>query len=117
MAVLLSISSCKLVDLRTDHLKESHSDNETKGRSLLEESVRAMGYNKLAELETYEVETKFKWKFPWSIMPMNSFPGTGRSGKRAEKLRFIAGNFDGLCFFGLLELEVKYHMFSSVTLL
>lgn len=95
VTLILSLSSCKLVDLRTTAVKDSSTDSEQKGKVLLDESVKAMGYDRLANIETYEALANFKWKFPWSTVPMNSFPGTGRSGKKTEKLRFIAGNFDG----------------------
>lgn len=93
---ILILSSCKLIDLRTSVI---HSDPnevlELKGRKLLAESVKAMGYNHLTEFSTYETTVNFKWRFPWSIMPMNAFPGTGKNGRKSHEFDFIPNTFDG----------------------
>jgi len=92
------LAGCKTVDLRTSTIKEASTTKEElekQGRALLQESVIAMGYDKLDSLDTYEAVVNFKWKFPWTLMPMNAFPGSGRSGKKSQKFEFAPLTFDG----------------------
>ena len=95
--IALGLAGCKTVDLRTSTIKETSSiqELEDQGRALLQESVIAMGYDKLDSLETYEAVVNFKWKFPWTLMPLNPFRGTGRSGKKHQKFEFVPLTFDG----------------------
>lgn len=93
----LSVSACKLADLRTGLLTQENppEDLEKKGRALLQEAVNAMGYQNLDKVQTYEARTHFKWRFPWSMMPMNAFPGSGRGGKKGHQFKFRPLSFDG----------------------
>lgn len=85
--------SCKSVDLRTDYLRENAATTlEEKGRELLRQSRRAMGYDRLGETEVYEAEALYNWKGIWLMMPMNAFPGNNNN---KLKLRFATNSFDG----------------------
>ena len=89
--VVLGLGSCALADIRITTLKKEGSTNE-KGRNLLEESVKAMGYDKLQNFESYSAKSVFKWKPFWSMMPMNSLPGN--KNKEIE-FHFSTNSFDG----------------------
>ncbi|MEL7423952.1 MAG: hypothetical protein AAFN81_13210 [Bacteroidota bacterium] len=91
--LLLILAGCKTADIRTDYaLQNQTSDDFTKGRQLLEETYLAMGYDKFADVNTYEVKSVFDWKMPWGMMPMNALPGN----KNNEILfRFTPNSFDG----------------------
>jgi len=94
IATLLFLGvSCKSVDLRTPYMAESASTNlEEKGRKLLENAKKAMGYDKLSQTEVYEATTVFDWRGFWLLMPMNAFPG---NNKEELQLRFATNSFDG----------------------
>lgn len=90
---LFLITSCASVDLRPDELVSGNVQGSIhKGRALLNESKKAMGYDKLASTEVYESTTTYKWKPFWLMMPMNAFPG---SNKKEVQLRFATNSFDG----------------------
>lgn len=91
--VLLAISSCKMADLRTEYMSlENPADDDQKARRLLEASVESMGYNAIADLESYEATALIDWRFPWSAMPINSLPGAKCNEIR---FRFRPNSFDG----------------------
>lgn len=91
--VVFALSSCKTVDIRTDYAMESNtSSNVNKGKTLLKQAYLDMGYDKLEKTTNYEVNSLFKWKFPWSIMPMNALPGN--KGKDI-RFRFSTNDFNG----------------------
>lgn len=91
---LVFFYACKLADVRPTFLKEQEitATNEEEGRDLLSASIQAMGYENLSEIDTYEAKALFKWKFPWSIMPINSLPGS--KGNQVQ-FRFKPNSFDG----------------------
>lgn len=89
----LAISSCKTVDIRTGYaLKNNTSSDVEKGKKLLKNAYLKMGYDKFAKTTNYEVGSLFKWKFPWTIMPMNALPGN--KGKNI-RFRFNSNDFNG----------------------
>ena len=91
LAVILH--SCKTVDLRTDYVKEQTAQNaEEKGRQLLADAAKKMGYDKLANTKVYETTANFKWKGLWPLMPMNSLPG---NLNKDIKFKFATNSFDG----------------------
>ena len=96
LLVFFSLSlmySCKTVDIRTDYsLKNKDVQNTQKGKELLEATYTKMGYHNLKEVETYEVNSLFKWKIPWTMMPMNALPGN--KGKNIV-FKFSPNTFDG----------------------
>jgi hypothetical protein len=73
-------------------LNSNSISDKQKGRSLLEESVKAMGYDQFNTMESYQADVVFDWRFPWSMMPMNPFPG---SKNKKTRLRFLPNSFDG----------------------
>jgi len=86
-------SSCSVRDLRTTHAKENRSESEIiKGKRLLEETYLAMGYDNLKDVKTYTAKSRFNWKMPWTLMPMNALPGN--KGKELE-FKFATRTFDG----------------------
>lgn len=86
------LSSCAAVDLRTDLIKNSPNDSETKGRELLTDAVQKMGYDKLSETQTYSVTANFDWASFWRLMPMNTFPGNHNNDL---EFKFATNSFDG----------------------
>lgn len=91
--LLSLIYSCKTVDIRTDYsLENMNVQNTQKGKELLKETYTKMGYGYLQEVENYEVNSLFKWKMPWTMMPMNALPGN--KGKRIL-FKFNPNTFDG----------------------
>jgi len=92
--LVLTLSSCQMADVRTPDLKENGiaRTDAAKGRALLEESVKAMGYDRFADYETYTVKANFDWTLPWSAMPMNALPGN--KGKDIQ-FTFSTNSFDG----------------------
>ncbi len=93
LLLIVSLNSCKSVDLRTEALKSNAIHNpEQKGKELLMEAKNAMGYDQLSQSDVYEVDAKFNWKGIWLTMPMNAFPG---NNNKALKLRLATNSFDG----------------------
>ncbi len=94
LIIIISLSqSCKSIDLRTTALKSNSIINsEQKGKILLNEAKIIMGYDKLANTEVYEANTKFDWNGAWLLMPMNAFPGNNGN---ALQLRLATNSFDG----------------------
>ncbi|MEO1051020.1 MAG: hypothetical protein AAFX87_10350 [Bacteroidota bacterium] len=88
------LQACKMADVRPDQLKSGriNASDQQKGQALLEESIKAMGYDKFATVETYETTAQFYWRFPWNTMPMHSFPG---ARNKPLRFRFQVGSFDG----------------------
>ncbi len=92
-SLVLLVSSCKMADIQTDYMSASQNvDDDKKGRQLLEESVKAMGYDNLQNVSTYQVNALFDWKFPWKTMPLNSLPGAKGN---SIQFRFRTNSFDG----------------------
>lgn len=89
--IAFGFGSCKVADLRTDYLKKDIRTG-VDGRALLEESVKAMGYDKLKDYKSYTVNSVFKWKPFWTIMPMNSLPG---NKNKEIQFHFSINSFDG----------------------
>jgi len=90
---LLTFASCKTVDIRSEYALTSQKTTDfEKGKQLLDKAYFAMGYDKLEDISTYEATSLFKWKFPWSVMPMNSLPG---SRNNDIQFRFTTNTFDG----------------------
>jgi hypothetical protein len=87
-------SSCKVADLRSDTLGSRQADVSTaeKGRQLLQMTYEKMGYDKLLDVEVYEMTANFKWSPLWSTMPMNALPG---NKEKDVQFRFAANSFDG----------------------
>lgn len=92
LLIAVSLSSCKIADIRTSILKNGEHTDLKKGRTILQESVIAMGYDNLENYETYAVKSEFKWKPFWSMMPMNALPGN--KNKEIE-FQFATNSFDG----------------------
>lgn len=91
--VLFFFASCKTVDIRPDYALKNRTETDTeKGKRLLKETYSKMGYDKLEATQTYEVNSLFKWKMPWTMMPMNALPGN--KGKDI-KFKFATNTFDG----------------------
>lgn len=87
------LSSCSVKDLRTDYAMErQNQETFTKGRKLLEQSYKKMGYDQFMRTSNYQVSSVFDWKWPWSWMPMNALPGN--KGK-VIKFKFATNTFDG----------------------
>ncbi|WP_299244797.1 hypothetical protein [uncultured Aquimarina sp.] len=89
---ILLLQSCKSVDLRSDYLVNNPDQADTKGRELLETSMKKMGYDKFSNTDVYEVTAQFNWKKGWLVMPMNAFPG---NNKNDLQFRFATNTFDG----------------------
>lgn len=93
LTIFISFSACKTIDIRSDYALQNDTETDReKGKRLLQETYTKMGYDHLATVENYEVNSVFKWKFFWSMMPMNALPGN--KGKLL-KFRFAANTFDG----------------------
>ena len=96
IALWIAIASyaCKTVDLRSDYLQKNAQTHslEERGRQLLEEAGRQMGYDQLSQTEAYEVTANFKWNPFFAMMPMNALPGN--LGKDIQ-FRFATNTFDG----------------------
>lgn len=93
LMLFLGITSCKTVDLRTDHALENNQERDTeKGKRLLKETYFKMGYDKFAETNTYEANSLFKWRIPWTMMPMNALPG---NKNKDIHFKFATNTFDG----------------------
>ncbi|MEO0734176.1 MAG: hypothetical protein AAFZ52_15175, partial [Bacteroidota bacterium] len=76
LLLFAGLSSCKTIDIRTDYaLANTGESDAQKGRRLLDETYYAMGYDKLAATKTYSVHSRFDWRMPWTMMPMNALPG------------------------------------------
>ncbi len=90
--LVISMLSCKSVDLRTDVVIHTPNSNEQKGKQLLEKAVIAMGYDKLLQAQVYEATAQFNWKGIWLTMPMNALPG---NNNKEIKFRFVTNSFDG----------------------
>ncbi len=89
----LTITSCKIADLKTDALRNlAIADAEEKGRQLLQLANEKMGYHHLKEVSVYEMTAHFDWSPFWTMMPMNPLPGN--KGKDIL-FRFAADSFDG----------------------
>lgn len=87
------ISSCKIADLRTDELVRQEVTNPSeKGRELMQMTYEKMGYDKLHNATVYEMTSNFDWATVWSMMPMNSLPG---SKNKDIRFRFAVNSFDG----------------------
>ncbi|MEL6559978.1 MAG: hypothetical protein AAFQ94_17445 [Bacteroidota bacterium] len=85
--------SCKLADVRPELVKGKLSDSdEEKGLSLLKQSIEAMGYNNFESISTVETTMTFDWRFPWSSMPLHSFPG---ARNKPMRLLLEVGSFNG----------------------
>ncbi len=92
-ALLIVLTSCKMADVRTKYMIESPAEDDyQKGRTLLEISMKAMGYGEFSNVQSYEATALFDWKFPWSGMLLNSLLGA-RGNKVQFKFRPIS--FDG----------------------
>ena len=93
MMAALGLSSCKTVDIRTEYaLNHTAASEYTKGKQLLTTAYEKMGYDQLENVATYQTNALFKWKMPWTMMPMNALPGN--KGKELE-FRFATNTFDG----------------------
>lgn len=92
--LLASITSCSIANLQPDALVEQRvgPNPEEQGRALLAATVAAMGYDKLAQTQSYGVTANFKWATVWGMMPMNSLPGAKNKDIR---FRFATNTFDG----------------------
>ncbi|MEM8968758.1 MAG: hypothetical protein AAGE93_20245 [Bacteroidota bacterium] len=91
--VVFLLSSCKTVDIRTDYALTNNAQSEhEKGKQLLKSAYQKMGYDQLEAVETYEANALFKWKMPWTMMPMNALPGN--KGNKIE-FKFTTNTFDG----------------------
>ena len=87
------LTGCSVANLRTDAMAgQSDQALEERGRALLDESVRAMGLDKLMATKTYSMTTNFDWSTGWSMMPMNALPGNKNKDLR---FRFATNSFDG----------------------
>lgn len=87
------MSSCKTIDLRTDYALENNSENDAeKGKRLLKETYLKMGYDQLENTQNYSANSFFKWKMPWTMMPMNALPGNKSNDIR---FNFATNTFDG----------------------
>ena len=91
MALLL-MGGCKMASVTTDYMAISTLSDEQKGRELLAEAVKAMGYDKLETIESYQADMEFDWRFPWTLMPMNAVPG---SKNKLTRFHFLPNSFDG----------------------
>ena len=90
---VLSLAGCKHAEVTTDYMAANPGvSQEEKGRQLLEASVRAMGYDQLRTIETYQADAVFDWRFPWGAMPMNPLPG---AKNKKVRFRFLPNSFDG----------------------
>jgi len=93
LAVVMVSHSCKTVDLRTDYVKEQPTQTaEEKGKQLLADAAKKMGYDKLANTEVYETTANFDWKGLWPLMPMNALPG---NLNKDIQFKFATNSFDG----------------------
>ena len=91
--ILLVFHSCKTVDLRTDFVKEQPAlTAEEKGRELLTDAFKKMGYDKLVTIDVYETTANFDWKGAWPLLPMNALPG---NLKKDLRFKFATNSFDG----------------------
>lgn len=109
--ILIGFASCKTIDIRTAYALENQSTADArKGEELLKETYYAMGYDKLEEVTTYEVRSLFKWKMPWSMMPLNALPGN--KGNEIV-FRFTANSFDGQVYFAEGRKEGKTYGIQS----
>lgn len=96
LAVLFALNmvSCKTVDLRSTDLRSNpgSTDLEVRGKQLLLETNKAMGYDQLAATEVYETTAHFNWRGALLLMPMNSLPG---NNNKDIHFRFATNTFDG----------------------
>ena len=86
------LAGCKTVDLRSDFAKEPVENQGVykKGKSLLDETYRAMGYNFLEEVQTYEATANFDWKDIYLTMPLNSLPGNNNNYQYKGLVSFLS---------------------------
>lgn len=93
MLLFFLMTACKTVDIRTDYALKNNTESDVqKGKDLLQKAYTDMGYDKLQTVNTYQANTVFKWRMPWTLMPFNSFPGN--KGKEVQ-FRFNTNTFDG----------------------
>lgn len=93
LLITSTITACKTVDIRTDYsLNNNNKAAEQKGRDLLKSTYEKMGYAALENTQRYEVNSLFRWKMPWTIMPMNALPGN--KGNEV-KFKNATNTFDG----------------------
>ncbi len=93
MVMVLTITSCKMIDLRTDYARTHQTETASeKGKRLLNETYLKMGYDKLESYQSYSVNSLFTWKPVWAVMPMNSLPG---NYKNNIQFNFALNSFDG----------------------
>ncbi len=93
MLIAMALTSCKTVDIRTDYALINTTQSERdKGKQLLTSAYQKMGYDKLETVDAYQSKALFKWKMPWTMMPMNALPGN--KGNELE-FKFATNTFDG----------------------
>lgn len=93
VGLIFFFTSCATIDLRTDYaLQNNTKKEEDKGKLLLENAVKTMGYDKFKNVNTYQADVVFKWRMPWTMMPMNSLPG---SKNKQIQFKFTTNSFDG----------------------
>lgn len=89
--------SCKTVDIRTNYVMKNKDEKTIeKGKMLLQNAYKKMGYDNLREVETYKVNSNFTWKMPWTMMPMNALPG---NKNKNILFKFNPNTFDGQVLF------------------
>ena len=110
LLVALGFGSCKVADIGTKTLRNGENTALNKGRTLLQESVKTMGYDKLENHDTYSVKSEFKWKPFWSMMPMNALPGN--KNKEIE-FHFVTNSFDGRIDYLEGRKKLDYHGLQS----
>lgn len=90
---LFFLSACKMIDQRTPYALENKTQTDyDKGKELLEMTYKKMGYDKLKNIKTIQVNALYKWKPIWAMMPMNPLPG---SNKNNLVFKFATNTFDG----------------------
>lgn len=90
---LAVLTSCKRIDIRTSYaLAHNSKEDAIKGKRLLQATYKKMGYDKLESVDAYEVNSVFKWKTFWAMMPMNALPGN--KGNEIN-FKFKPKTFDG----------------------
>ena len=91
--IAAGVSACKTVDIRPKYALENRTKEDyNKGKELLKTAYLTMGYDKLESKKTYQVNAYFKWKPFWTIVPLNSLPGSKR---KDIVFRFTTNTFDG----------------------
>lgn len=92
MAILLSFTMCKPMDIRSEEFKKEGltSFNERKGKEILQASIRAQNLHEIKKLQTYQMTATDYWN---KQLGMNLSPWPGDNGAEL-KLQFKFNSFD-----------------------